>query len=166
MTIDDRPVTDGRHQPPHHDLPAALQATRDSVVHLLDQCAVPPRSVRVTAGPVSMELDWAEDPGGPPPAAPRPGSAAPAAPAPPAADAVTAPAVGVFYRAPEPGARPFAEPGDVVVPGQRLGLVEAMKLLIPVESDRHGTVVEYLLDNGAAVEFGEPLVLVAATTGD
>lgn len=176
MTIDDHTsaMTNGRpHTHDGGDVPrAAVEAARDAVVHLLDRCAVAPSSLRVTAGPVTVELTWSAAEvipvavPGPVVAAATTGPVPPAAvPATPAADAVTAPAVGVFYRAPEPGARPFAEPGDVVVPGQQLGVVEAMKLLIPVESDRHGTVVEFVRDNGTAVEFGEPLVLVAPSGG-
>jgi acetyl-CoA carboxylase biotin carboxyl carrier protein len=70
---------------------------------------------------------------------------------------VIAPSVGTFYRAPEPGGAPFVVVGDVVRPGQKIGIVEAMKLMMPVEADRAGRVSE-VLDDGVAVEYGAPLV--------
>jgi acetyl-CoA carboxylase biotin carboxyl carrier protein len=73
---------------------------------------------------------------------------------------VTAPTVGVFYRAPEPGAQPFVAVGDAVAPGQQLAIVEAMKLMIPVEADRAGRVAEVLCADGEAVEFGQPLFAI------
>jgi acetyl-CoA carboxylase biotin carboxyl carrier protein len=66
----------------------------------------------------------------------------------------------VFYRSPEPGAPPFVAEGDLVRPGQQVGIVEAMKLMIPVESDRAGRVLEVLLADGSAVEHGQPLLLL------
>jgi acetyl-CoA carboxylase biotin carboxyl carrier protein len=71
---------------------------------------------------------------------------------------VTAHMVGTFYRAPSPGAEPFAEPGDEIRPGQQIGIIEAMKLSIPVEADAAGRVVEFLAENGAPVEFGDKLL--------
>ncbi len=70
---------------------------------------------------------------------------------------ICAPTVGVFYRAPEPSAAPFVSPGDTVVSGQQIGIVEAMKLMIPVEADRAGRIREILPENGASVEYGERL---------
>lgn len=90
---------------------------------------------------------------------PEDGAAEPAAPH----HHVTAPTVGVFYAAPEPGAPPFVQPGDQVAPGQQIGIVEAMKLMIPVEADATGTVVEVLVASGTPVEFGERLLALAAT---
>ncbi|SDD34427.1 acetyl-CoA carboxylase biotin carboxyl carrier protein [Actinokineospora iranica] len=68
--------------------------------------------------------------------------------------------VGVFYRAPEPGAAPFVVEGDVIAPGQQVAIVEAMKLMIPVEADRAGLVVEFLVPDGAPVEHGQPVLLL------
>ena len=100
------------------------------------------------------------------PAAPAP--AAPAAPAAAPAPAgntevdvelavVKSPIVGTFYRSSEPGAPPFAEVGTAVKKGQVLCIIEAMKLMNEIESEVTGTVVEVLVDNGRAVEFGEAL---------
>ncbi|WP_307134877.1 acetyl-CoA carboxylase biotin carboxyl carrier protein [Streptomyces aurantiacus] len=154
-------------------LPALLEAARTSMIELLSQVQVPPAAVRVTVGPVTIEMDW---PAGAPEAATAPGAPAAPASAPPAKaaaqpaegpalDHVHAPTVGVFYRAPEPGAKPFVSEGDTVVPGQQVGVVEAMKLMIPVESDRHGTIDEFLQPNGALVEYGDPLCSLVPADG-
>jgi biotin carboxyl carrier protein len=65
--------------------------------------------------------------------------------------------VGVFYRAPEPGAAPFVEVGSVVAEGATLGLVEVMKMFNGVTSPVAGEVVEVLVGNDEFVEFGQPL---------
>ncbi|WP_109524419.1 MULTISPECIES: acetyl-CoA carboxylase biotin carboxyl carrier protein [Nocardia] len=71
--------------------------------------------------------------------------------------------VGVFYRLPEPGADPFVTEGDIVRSGQQVGIVEAMKLMIPVTATTSGRIVEFLADNGAAVEHGAPLMRLEVT---
>lgn len=71
---------------------------------------------------------------------------------------IDAPMVGTFYRAPEPGGKPFVEVGDQIRPGQVIGIVEAMKLMNQVTADRAGTVVELLAGDGEPVEFGQPLL--------
>lgn len=115
----------------------------------------------------------------PPPAAePRPAVAAPppAPPAPPAAPATTAtteaaappadgtvvesPSVGLFWRAPSPGAPPFVEVGARVSEGETLAIVEVMKLMNHVVSPVDGVVTAILADNGAPVEFGQAIVVV------
>jgi len=74
---------------------------------------------------------------------------------------VIAPTVGVFYRAPSPGAAPFVEEGDTVAAGTQVGIVEAMKLMVPVEADRAGRVSKVLKSDGDPVEYGEPLIRLA-----
>ncbi|WP_018636950.1 acetyl-CoA carboxylase biotin carboxyl carrier protein [Parafrankia elaeagni] len=71
---------------------------------------------------------------------------------------VPAHTVGVFYHAPEPGADPFVRAGDTVVPGQQVGIIEAMKLMIPVEAERGGRVREILVADASPVEYGQPLL--------
>jgi acetyl-CoA carboxylase biotin carboxyl carrier protein len=96
------------------------------------------------------------------PAAPAGEAAAPAAaPALPQGHVVTSPMVGTFYRAPSPGADPFVQVGDTVKEGQTLCIIEAMKLLNEIESDVAGVVKEILVENGQAVEYGQPLFVVA-----
>jgi acetyl-CoA carboxylase biotin carboxyl carrier protein len=73
---------------------------------------------------------------------------------------VTSPMVGSFYRAPSPGADPFVQVGDTVKEGQTLCIIEAMKLLNEIESDKAGVVKEILVDNGQAVEYGQPLFVI------
>ncbi|MER5643433.1 biotin/lipoyl-containing protein [Streptosporangium sp. NPDC002524] len=74
------------------------------------------------------------------------------------AHAVTAPLVGTFYVAAEPGAPPFVQPGDRVDAGQTIGIVEAMKLMNPVVAGHAGEVVEVVAGNGEPVEYGQVLV--------
>jgi acetyl-CoA carboxylase biotin carboxyl carrier protein len=90
------------------------------------------------------------------------GAAPAAAPAPaaPQGHVVTSPMVGTFYRAPSPGADPFIQVGDTVKEGQTLCIIEAMKLLNEIESDKSGIVKEILVENGQAVEYGQPLFVV------
>ncbi|BAN24122.1 acetyl-CoA carboxylase biotin carboxyl carrier protein [Caballeronia insecticola] len=91
-------------------------------------------------------------------------SGAPAAAAPAAAaqqgHVVTSPMVGSFYRAPSPGADPFVQVGDTVKEGQTICIIEAMKLLNEIESDKAGVVKEILVENGQAVEYGQPLFVI------
>ena len=68
--------------------------------------------------------------------------------------------VGTFYRSPSPGADPFVQVGDTVNEGQTLCIIEAMKLLNEIESDKAGVVKEILSDNGQAVEYGQPLFVI------
>ena len=64
---------------------------------------------------------------------------------------------GTFYRAPAPGQTPFVSVGDRVEDGQTLAILEAMKMLNPVEADRAGRIVRILVEDGAAVDAGTPL---------
>ncbi|MBD0337898.1 MAG: acetyl-CoA carboxylase biotin carboxyl carrier protein [Thermoleophilia bacterium] len=70
---------------------------------------------------------------------------------------VESPMVGTFYRAPQPGAPPFVEVGDVVAPGQTICLIEAMKLFNELKAEVEGVVREVLVENGQPVEFGQAL---------
>ena len=83
-----------------------------------------------------------------------------AAPAAPAGHTVKSPMVGTFYRASSPGAAPFVQIGSVVKEGDTLCIVEAMKILNEIESDKSGTVTQILCENGQAVEYGQPLFIV------
>jgi acetyl-CoA carboxylase biotin carboxyl carrier protein len=103
---------------------------------------------------------------GPPPA-PAAAPAAPAVPVVAAAPAaaspdqtVTAPMVGTFYSAPAPGAKPFVDIGSDVKPGDVLCIIEAMKMMNQIESDKAGRIVSVLAKNGDPVEFGQPLFVI------
>jgi oxaloacetate decarboxylase alpha subunit len=70
---------------------------------------------------------------------------------------IESPMVGTFYRAPQPGAPPFVEVGDVVAPGQTICLIEAMKLFNELKAEVEGVVRDVLVENGQPVEFGQAL---------
>jgi acetyl-CoA carboxylase biotin carboxyl carrier protein len=70
---------------------------------------------------------------------------------------VQAPMVGTFYSAPAPGAKPFVQIGDEVKVGQVLCIIEAMKMMNQIESDRAGKITSVLVQNGDPVEFGQAL---------
>lgn len=95
--------------------------------------------------------------------------AATAAPAPAAAapaedevkgNVVKSPMVGTFYRSPSPGAKAFVEVGQAVKPGDTLCIIEAMKLLNEIEAEVAGEVKQILVENGQAVEYGQPLFVI------
>jgi len=98
-------------------------------------------------------------------AAPAPAVSAPAAETPVLGPAdnevdlavVKSPIVGTFYRASEPGARPFAEVGDIVKKGHVLCIIEAMKLMNEINAEIEGEVVKIFVENGQAVQYGERL---------
>lgn len=75
--------------------------------------------------------------------------------------AVKSPMVGTFYRSASPDSKAFVEVGDIVAVGDTLCIIEAMKLLNEIESDKAGVVTKILVDNGLAVEYGEPLFIIA-----
>ena len=84
----------------------------------------------------------------------------PAAPVAPAGHAVKSPMVGTFYRSSSPGAAAFVQIGSVVKEGDTLCIIEAMKILNEIESDKSGTVTQILCENGQAVEYGQPLFII------
>src|SRR5215207_7933593 len=92
-----------------------------------------------------------------------PAAAAAAVPAPAAHSpdqVVTAPMVGTFYSAPAPGAKAFVDIGSEVKPGDVLCIIEAMKMMNQIESDKGGRIVSVLVKNGDPVEFGQPLFVI------
>ena len=76
------------------------------------------------------------------------------------ANAVKSPMVGTFYRSSGPDAKPFIEVGQSVSIGDTLCIIEAMKLMNEIESDRAGVVKAILVENGEPVEYGEPLFII------
>lgn len=86
----------------------------------------------------------------------------PEAPAPdvPTGHTVKSPMVGTFYRSATPGAAAFVKVGDVVKEGQTLCIIEAMKILNEIESDKSGTVTQILCENGQAVEYGQAMIII------
>ncbi|MBU1425474.1 MAG: acetyl-CoA carboxylase biotin carboxyl carrier protein [Gammaproteobacteria bacterium] len=96
----------------------------------------------------------------PAPAAAPVAAAAPAAPAVPEGHVVKSPMVGSFYRSPSPGAKSFVDIGQNVNEGDTLCIIEAMKLLNEIEADKTGVIKAILVENGQAVEFGQPLFII------
>lgn len=84
----------------------------------------------------------------------------PAAAREPEGHIIRSPMVGTFYRAPSPGAKPFVVDGQPVSSGETLCIIEAMKILNQIESDKSGKVVEILVENGQPVEYNQPLFVI------
>ena len=72
-------------------------------------------------------------------------------------NSITSPMVGTFYRAASPDSAPFIDIGSTVKKGETLCIIEAMKILNEIESDKEGTITKILIENGQPVEFGQPL---------
>ncbi|GAA1772238.1 acetyl-CoA carboxylase [Streptomonospora arabica] len=142
----------------------ALAAVCANVPRMVATGSGPVRRLHVSAGDVSVELEWEVAEGvsgngaGPPPAL------AAEQPVAQAGDSelhyVPAPLVGTFYRSPDPGAPPFAEVGDFVEQGRQVGVLEVMKLMTSVEADCSGRVVEVLVDDAEPVEYGQSLLAI------
>ncbi|WP_456417837.1 acetyl-CoA carboxylase biotin carboxyl carrier protein [Thiolapillus sp.] len=103
------------------------------------------------------------------PVAPAAPAAAPAATAAPAEEekepeleghVIHSPMVGTFYRAPNPGAKPFVNEGQSINAGDTLCIIEAMKILNQIESDKSGVVKRILVENGQPVEYNQPLFII------
>ena len=106
--------------------------------------------------PVTLPAGSVQAAGPTPPPAP-----APSEPIEAEGHQVKSPMVGTFYRSASPGAKPFVEVGDAVQVGDTLCIIEAMKLMNEIESDKSGVVKQVLAENGQPVEFGQPLVVIA-----
>jgi acetyl-CoA carboxylase biotin carboxyl carrier protein len=135
---------------------AALAAVCWAAGALLARAPTPVARLRVRCGGVSVDMRWPSSPA----AAEQDDLADPAESS---LAYVQAPMVGTFYQAPAPGEPPFVKAGDVVEPGQQVGIVEAMKLMNAVEADRAGKVVEILVADATGVEFDQRLIAVAPT---
>ncbi|MEA3278319.1 MAG: acetyl-CoA carboxylase biotin carboxyl carrier protein [Pseudomonadota bacterium] len=78
----------------------------------------------------------------------------------PEENVVRSPMVGTFYRSPSPGSKSFVEEGDQVKVGDTLCIIEAMKILNQIESEKAGTVKRILVENGQPVEYNQPLFVI------
>lgn len=131
-----------------------LHVSRDP----LAESAVQPPAPQAAPAPAPTPAAPAANPA---PAAAEPAAApAPAAEVPGEGTAIESPSVGLFWRAPAPGAAPFVEVGGRVAVGETVAIVEVMKLMNHVASPVDGVVAAILVENGAAVEFGQPIVVV------
>ena len=121
------------------------------------------RIVKSAPAPVAMVTQMAA----PAPVAVAAPQAAALAPAPapleeaaPVGHTVKSPMVGTFYRSSSPGAKAFAEVGQQVKEGDTICIIEAMKILNEIEADKSGTITKILAENGQAVEYGAPLMII------
>ena len=117
--------------------------------------AVPPAAVQYAAAPVV-----APTPAATPAQAPAAATPAPAASNEVSGHLVRSPMVGTFYRSPSPEAKAFVEVGQSVKVGDALCIVEAMKMMNRIEADKAGVVKAILINDGDAVEFDEPLIVI------
>lgn len=121
-------------------------------------------SIRISRGgsaSATMQIpQWMSAPPQAAPAAITVAATVPATPSLPTGHMVTSPMVGTFYRSPSPSAAAFVEVGSQVKVGDTLCIIEAMKILNTIESDKAGTVKAILKENGQPVEFGEPLFVI------
>ena len=121
-------------------------------------------SVRIHRGGVApIAPVYAQQPAqyaAPAPVAAATAPIAEAAPAAPAGHTVKSPMVGSFYRASSPEAKPFVEVGSKVSVGDALCIIEAMKMMNQIESDKAGVVTAILVNNQDAIEFDQPLFVI------
>jgi acetyl-CoA carboxylase biotin carboxyl carrier protein len=78
----------------------------------------------------------------------------------PSGQPITAPMVGTFYTAPSPKDTPFVQEGDTIHAGDRVGIIETMKMMNEIESEIAGRITRILVQNGQPVEYGQPLMIV------
>ena len=140
-------------------LRAVWEEARDLVKRLEGSTV---QRLRVEAGKYKIEIERLAA-GGATTGAPAAAAGAAGAPAEAAAEVdgrrpIVSPLVGTFYRAPQPGAKAFVEEGDIVEPGQTIGIVEAMKLMNQVTADEGGRVAEIVANDGDWVEFEQVLM--------
>lgn len=163
---------------PARDVDAVLTALQVCAASVRAGSPTPPNWIKVSVGDVVLEVAWRADD------ATVAGfepirtmlktsvseSDSPDRPVPPAGvespAVIGSPAVGTFYRAAEPGAAPFVEVGDSVVPGQQVATLEVTKLMMPVESTVAGVVVAVLKADATAVEYGEALFKLSSSEVD
>lgn len=145
------------------------------LIELLDESGV--AEIEIKEGEESVRISRQHNVVAPPPqmyaapmAAPAPAAAPAAAPvaeetapaenAIPSGHKVESPMVGSFYRSSAPGSPAFTEVGKTVAVGDTLCIIEAMKILNPIESDKAGVVKAILVENGQPIEFGEVLFVI------
>lgn len=147
------------------------------LIELLDESGI--AEIEITEGEESVRISRNASSVAPPPpayapapaAAPTPAQAPPVSPAAPAAAApatvtesegfaVTAPMVGTFYASSSPGAAPFVQVGDQVNAGDTLCIVEAMKMMNPIEAEVSGVIKSIRVQNGEPVEYGQILFVI------
>ncbi|MGH3645777.1 MAG: acetyl-CoA carboxylase biotin carboxyl carrier protein [Micromonosporaceae bacterium] len=171
---------DGGDEPQSKDVKDVLDAMMKlrSQPRKTENSGQRPSKLRIQSGNAAVELEWwteaekAAQTAGKEPSdtprvrvsddAPAPGGRALQAVPDPVPDEnanhVLAPMVGTFYHAPGPGEEPFVRVGDVVEPGQQIGILEAMKLMNPIEAEEPGRVTAILAPDATPVEYDQPLI--------
>jgi acetyl-CoA carboxylase biotin carboxyl carrier protein len=140
---------------------ASLDDVCDSALRLVKSAPGAVTRVRLQQGEAVVEMEWAGEV-----AVPVVSAAAvpPAAVAGAEADAedatiyLRAPMIGTFYRSAAPGEPPFVHEGDLVEVGTQVGILEAMKLMNPIEADRAGRIAKVLVADATPVEYDQPLI--------
>ena len=136
---------------------AELEATEgESKVRIVKSSAMPQNQM-VMMQPQGMQAQYQP---AAPAAAPAPAAAAVVVAAEPTGYIVKSPMVGTFYRSSAPGSAAYVEVGSTVKEGDTLCIIEAMKLLNEIDSDKAGVVTQILVENGQPVEFGQPLFVI------
>ncbi len=136
---------------------AELEVTEgESKVRIVKSSAMPQNQM-VMMQPQGMQAQYQP---AAPAAAPVPAAAAVVVAAEPTGYIVKSPMVGTFYRSSAPGSAAYVEVGSTVKEGDTLCIIEAMKLLNEIDSDKAGVVTQILVENGQPVEFGQPLFVI------
>ena len=136
---------------------AELEVTEgESKVRIVKSSAMPQNQM-VMMQPQGMPAQYQP---AAPAAAPAPAAAAVVVAAEPTGYIVKSPMVGTFYRSSAPGSAAYVEVGSTVKEGDTLCIIEAMKLLNEIDSDKAGVVTQILVENGQPVEFGQPLFVI------
>ena len=154
--------------PPSPASPADLESVCRSVAELARAAPKPPSRIKLRHGSTTVEVEW---PVAPVADRPVPAAAGPEQPPAPPADGLgylCAPMVGTFYHSREPGAPPLVAVGDLVRPGQAVGILEVMKMMSTIEADQAGRVAEILVPDAQSVEYQQRLIALEplAPAGD
>ncbi|GAA2146541.1 hypothetical protein GCM10009760_36450 [Kitasatospora kazusensis] len=138
--------------------PADLESVCRSVAELARAAPKAPSRIKLRHGSTTVEMEWTAAPAADRPAPAEAGPEQPPALPADGLDHLCAPMVGTFYHSREPGTPPLVSVGDLVRPGQAVGILEVMKMMSTIEADRSGRVVEILVPDAQAVEYQQRLI--------
>ncbi|WP_019869968.1 acetyl-CoA carboxylase biotin carboxyl carrier protein [Salinispora oceanensis] len=143
------------------DINAVLDKICSSAIQLVQATPGAVSRLRLQAGSATVEMEWVargtQSGDLPPPAVITAETVADEGAE---VTYLRAPMIGTFYRSPAPGEPPFVREGDMVEAGTQVGILEAMKLMNPIEADQPGRVVEVLVSDGTPVEYDQQLIVV------
>jgi acetyl-CoA carboxylase biotin carboxyl carrier protein len=147
------------------EVSALLDEVCGSAIRLVRSAPGTVTRLRLQQGEASVEMEWTPGPAAgatvPGPVTVTVTEVEPQAEPTAARTYVRAPMIGTFYQSPSPGEPPFVRVGDVIEAGSQVGILEAMKLMNPIEAELGGRVVEILVADGKPVEYDEPLFAFA-----